>query len=98
MARTIGRKTLFCRCIFPRYKWCGPGCSGPEDPINDVDDCCKSHDQCYQQESRCQCDRNLINCLRTKVNFYSRKGFVAALIYFYMRIQVLFTCSLIKKE
>ncbi|WP_325058505.1 hypothetical protein [Lentibacillus cibarius] len=34
-------------CIFPGYKYCGPGCSGPEQPINAVDAACQVHDICY---------------------------------------------------
>ena len=31
------RNRLLGFCIFPGYNWCGPGCSGPDDPANDVD-------------------------------------------------------------
>lgn len=42
--------------------WCGPGYSGPGDPIDVVDMCCKSHDQCYDQRgySTCSCDKELL--------------------------------------
>lgn len=81
-------------CIFPGYKWCGPGCSGPDKPINDVDACCKAHDECLAMGgSQCKCDKEFHNCLRPKVNFYSKKGFIAAIMYFYMKIQILFTCT-----
>ena len=46
--------------IFPGYKWCGPGCSGPRAPINDVDACCQRHDRCLSKGiSPCQCDQAL---------------------------------------
>lgn len=81
-------------CIFPGYKWCGPGCSGPGAPINDVDACCKAHDKCYQRFGpSCRCDRAFLDCLRPKVNSYSQKGRQAALMYNYMKIKQLFTCS-----
>lgn len=32
--------------------WCGSGYSGPGTPIDDVDACCKSHDQCYDQKPK----------------------------------------------
>ncbi|MER2089353.1 MAG: phospholipase, partial [Sporosarcina sp.] len=35
-------------CILPGYNWCGPGCNGPGDPINDLDAACKAHDICYR--------------------------------------------------
>jgi hypothetical protein len=50
-------------CIYGN--WCGPGCSGPADPINDVDACCQSHDHCYDSLGyfSCTCDANLQECL-----------------------------------
>lgn len=80
------------RCIFPGYNWCGPGCSGPDAPINEVDACCKAHDDCYKIDSICKCDREFINCLRSKIDLTSKKGIIAAKMYFYMRIQIIFTC------
>ncbi|WP_083935090.1 phospholipase [Bacillus sp. 1NLA3E] len=86
-------------CLFPGYRWCGPGCSGPGAPINDVDACCKSHDKCLRKERsrRCQCDREFVNCLRPKVNFHSEKGRTAALMYGYMNFQTMFSCSIPKR-
>ncbi|MDQ0243144.1 hypothetical protein J2S09_000680 [Bacillus fengqiuensis] len=83
-----------CLSIFPGYKWCGPGCSGPGAPINDVDACCKAHDTCYRKFGpSCGCDRAFLDCLRPKVNSYSQKGRQAGLMYNYMKIKQLFTCS-----
>ncbi|MDM5215208.1 phospholipase [Peribacillus sp. NJ4] len=86
------RKKLSGFCIFPGYKWCGPGCSGPGAPINDVDACCKAHDDCLKVDSQCNCDREFLNCLRSKIDLTSKKGRIAALMYLYMRIQTIFTC------
>ncbi|RDY66986.1 phospholipase, partial [Halobacillus trueperi] len=36
-------------CVFPGYRWCGPGCSGPGAPINETDAACKAHDECYRK-------------------------------------------------
>lgn len=47
--------------------WCGPGCGGGE-PINDVDACCKAHDQCYGRRGwgSCSCDAELLGCVCPK--------------------------------
>ncbi|RBW67485.1 phospholipase [Bacillus taeanensis] len=80
-------------CVLPGYKWCGPGCSGPGAPVNDVDACCKAHDECYSWYGpSCECDLELIHCLAPKVNPYTKKGRDAALLYHYMNFQKLFTC------
>ncbi|MEY9980601.1 hypothetical protein [Lysinibacillus sp. RC79] len=48
-----------------KYNWCGLGC-GSGTPINDLDTCCKWHDNCYTANSkypaRCTCDNVLIAC------------------------------------
>ena len=82
-------------CIFPGYKWCGPGCSGPGAPVNGVDMCCMYHDICYQQYGpSCYCDRDFMECLRTRINPYTLEGRQARTIYNYMKFQQLFTCLL----
>lgn len=46
--------------------WCGPGYSGPAAPIDDIDKCCKMHDNCYKiagKGSKYNCDMDLICCL-----------------------------------
>ncbi|UCC78249.1 MAG: hypothetical protein JSW64_08135 [Candidatus Zixiibacteriota bacterium] len=48
---------------FPVYgNWCGPGHSGPGEPIDAVDAVCRDHDRCYDRTnySNCGCDRALI--------------------------------------
>lgn len=54
-------------CIYGN--WCGPGCSGPGDPISPVDACCRFHDYCYTAFGyfSCTCDEALINCLKPYV-------------------------------
>ena len=79
-------------CIFPGYRWCGPGCSGPGKPINDVDACCKAHDRCLKSHSQCYCDRKFLECLRQKTDLTTKKGRVATLMYIYMKVQTVFTC------
>lgn len=80
-------------CIFPNYKWCGPGCSGPGKPINDVDACCERHDRCLRKGiPPCICDSELIRCLSNKVDFRTEKGKTAALMYHAMKLKKLFTC------
>jgi hypothetical protein len=92
------RKDRGFRICLPRgYKWCGPGCSGPGAPINDVDACCKAHDDCYRKFGRsCRCDHEFMDCLRPKISSCSKEGRDAALLYKYMRIRQLFTCCFCK--
>lgn len=79
-------------CIFPRYKWCGPNCSGPGPPFNDVDKCCRAHDECLQNNSNCACDQAFIQCLRPKIKLTTEEGRIAFLMHAYMQIQTIFTC------
>ncbi|PLT30449.1 phospholipase [Peribacillus deserti] len=80
-------------CVFPRYRWCGPGCSGPGVPINDVDACCYRHDRCLSAGvPACKCDRALINCLRSRINPRTDKGKKAAFMYNVMKIKTFFFC------
>ena len=79
-------------CLFPKYNWCGPGCSGPGGPYNDVDACCQGHDECLKRHSQCYCDKKFRKCLRPKVSLTGEKGRVAAIMYAYMSIQTIFTC------
>ena len=63
--------------------WCGPGCSGPSAPVDDVDRCCMVHDKCYDREGYfdCQCDIDVIECLRGMSGFAAftvRAYFIAA--------------------
>ena len=60
-------------------KWCGPLCGGPGAPIDDVDQCCQAHDQCYADRGYfdCRCNRDLMACVAPKINFNSRKGLAA---------------------
>lgn len=46
------------------YKWCGKGC-GSGTPVNPLDSCCKTHDNCYVGKTypaKCKCDNNAANC------------------------------------
>jgi hypothetical protein len=52
--------------ILPEYgKWCGDEQSGPETPIDAVDEVCCRHDQCYCERGDfdCSCDRALIQSM-----------------------------------
>lgn len=57
-------------------RWCGPGCSGPGAPIDDVDACCQAHDQCYGRRGyfSCSCDRELLDCIAPKRSSHTPKG------------------------
>lgn len=89
-----GRRNPFGLCIFPGYRWCGPGCSGPGAPINDVDGCCRRHDHCLKSGAHpCQCDFEFMDCLYHKRSRYSEKGRKAALMYDFMKFKTTFTCG-----
>jgi hypothetical protein len=47
--------------------WCGPGCGGG-DSIDDLDECCRAHDRCYDARGwgACSCDRELVACALPK--------------------------------
>ena len=68
-------------CIYGR--WCGPGCSGPGPPIDDVDACCESHDQCYATRGyfACSCDSTLVNCVAPKMDVWTAKGRAAIAVF-----------------
>jgi hypothetical protein len=42
--------------------WCGPGFSGPGSPIDEVDQACCRHDECFGENGfdDCKCNRDLI--------------------------------------
>lgn len=81
------------RCIFPGYNWCGPGCSGPGAPTNDVDACCMRHDHCLQRGIHpCFCDEEFMRCLYPKMARPTREGRHARLMYNAIRVRTLFTC------
>lgn len=92
-------RSPFSFCLFRGYRWCGPGCSGPGEPINDVDACCKHHDRCLSSgKSRCQCDREFMDCLHDKRNRQTDKGRKAALMYDFMKVRTSFTCGPTRSE
>ncbi|WP_225229790.1 phospholipase [Sporosarcina quadrami] len=81
-------------CIFPQYKWCGPGCSGPGKPINRVDAACKAHDECYlSHKTRCQCDKEFLQKLHPYTSDHTEEGRHARIITRYMKAQSMFTCK-----
>ncbi|WP_244988898.1 phospholipase [Robertmurraya siralis] len=74
-------------CLFPRYNWCGPGCSGPGAPINAVDAACQQHDFCYQRtRDRCRCDHEFIERLKPLQNRYTEEGRHARILSHHMKI------------
>jgi hypothetical protein len=76
------RNNRFNTCI-PGYNWCGPFCSGPAAPINEIDRCCKMHDKCYKFRGydSCSCNRDFRKCLRPHINHITREGRTAAMMY-----------------
>nr|WP_083270875.1 hypothetical protein [Bacillus marinisedimentorum] len=78
----------------PGYRWCGPGCSGPGTPLNEVDSCCKTHDECYRAYGGpdCRCDSEFLRCLERQVTPNSRQGRDALRMYRFMRMWMSFNC------
>lgn len=80
-------------CIFPGYRWCGPGCNGPGYPTNAVDACCMRHDLCLQQgRDRCYCDYMFLECLRPYLDGPYPENRHARLMYHTIRLKTKFTC------
>ncbi|MFA8439394.1 phospholipase [Pueribacillus sp. YX66] len=78
-------------CIFPGYNWCGPGCSGPGAPINDVDAACKAHDECYRNYGNIHaCDQVFLERLQPLINPYTLQGRQARTLYHFMKVKMLF--------
>jgi hypothetical protein len=77
------------RTIVPAFclygNWCGPGCSGPGPPIDDLDRCCQIHDTCYDARGwgACSCDRDLMGCVWPKINPWTAKGRTALVVWWY---------------
>ena len=70
--------------------WCGPGHSGPADPIDKLDERCQFHDQCYAIEGyfSCTCDLILINDIKYYwYSFSISQKTVASAIKKYFEIQ-----------
>lgn len=61
-------------CIYGR--WCGPGCSGPGAPVDDVDACCLAHDHCYSRRGYfdCECNEEVLRCVAPKRDWRTPKG------------------------
>lgn len=73
---------------YPGYNWCGPGCSGPSAPTNQVDSCCKKHDLCYDKYGPTrECDEMLLNCLSSQINPRTKMGRDAELFFSIMRLR-----------
>ncbi|MBB6453280.1 hypothetical protein HNQ94_001728 [Salirhabdus euzebyi] len=80
-------------CVFPGYRYCGPGCSGPGAPINAVDAACQAHDVCYQKYGpTCFCDQQFLRRLRPLMNPQTREGRHAKLAHDFIKINSLFKC------
>lgn len=86
----LRRQSMFC---FPGYRWCGPWCSGPGQPINQVDACCMYHDQCLRSGfSPCACDERFMECLRPMMHGPYPMNRHARIMYSAMRLRRPFVC------
>ncbi|MBO3128771.1 phospholipase A2 family protein [Dermatophilus congolensis] len=75
-------------------KYCGPGHSGPGDPVDTLDQLCKEHDDCYGQRAYfdCQCDAKLKADIKRLSPTMKRKERIVA-----AAVRVWFTISPCKK-
>ncbi|MEK4252734.1 Parvovirus coat protein VP1-like protein [Ureibacillus sp. FSL K6-2830] len=85
------RRSPFGFC-YPGYRYCGPGCSGPDAPTNPVDFCCLQHDICYAMYGPCRyCDELFQQCLAPyKHPYYGRMARDARLFSNVMKIRNFF--------
>ncbi|MFD2043775.1 Parvovirus coat protein VP1-like protein [Ornithinibacillus salinisoli] len=66
----------------PGYRYCGPGCSGPGAPVNQLDYYCMQHDACYRQHgSRRVCDDIFLRRLQPYIHRRDQLGRDAAFMY-----------------
>lgn len=66
----------------PGYRYCGPGCSGPGAPLNQLDAYCMQHDVCYRQPiSRRICDEIFLQRLYPYTFRNDKLGRDASLMY-----------------
>lgn len=77
------KRSKYHKTCIPGYKWCGPLCSGPGEPVNRVDKCCKLHDLCYMKHGyfSCFCNQKLLQCLKPLINRNKKEGITAEMIY-----------------
>ncbi|HVE77696.1 MAG TPA: phospholipase A2 family protein [Gemmatimonadaceae bacterium] len=61
-------------CMYGR--WCGPGCSGPGEPVDNLDRCCLAHDRCYETRGyfACSCDNTFLGCVAPIRNVWTYRG------------------------
>ncbi|SET64612.1 hypothetical protein SAMN05216389_11855 [Oceanobacillus limi] len=66
----------------PGYRYCGPRCSGPGAPLNQLDVFCIQHDACYRQGTpRRICDDIFLNQLYPYTIRRDRLGRDASIMY-----------------
>ncbi|MDL4843121.1 Parvovirus coat protein VP1-like protein [Aquibacillus rhizosphaerae] len=64
------------------YRYCGPRCSGPGAPINQLDAICMQHDACYQRFGASpRCDQLFLNRVRPFIGQPGRIGRDATFMY-----------------
>ncbi|MGD6804255.1 phospholipase [Rossellomorea vietnamensis] len=80
-------------CVFPGYRYCGPGCSGPGAPVNAVDAACKAHDECYRRYGpSCRCDQLFMERLQARMHMNTPEARHARLMHGYMKLKTMFSC------
>ncbi|WP_407272097.1 Parvovirus coat protein VP1-like protein [Radiobacillus sp. PE A8.2] len=73
------------------YRYCGPGCSGPGAPTNQLDAICREHDICYKRtRNHQQCDQVYLRNLEPYLNYRGKLGRDARLMYRAIRLKTMF--------
>ncbi|QDP39815.1 Parvovirus coat protein VP1-like protein [Radiobacillus deserti] len=72
---------------YGRYRYCGPNCSGPGAPINQLDSICRQHDLCYRRYGQKHCDRIFLSRVRPLANRRTKMGRDARFMYKVMRLK-----------
>ncbi|MCT2535418.1 Parvovirus coat protein VP1-like protein [Aquibacillus koreensis] len=72
----------------PGYRYCGPRCSGPGPPTNQLDAFCRQHDACYRKYGPSRhCDDIFLRQLEPYINQRSKLGKDAALMHRAIRLK-----------
>ncbi|WP_085992336.1 Parvovirus coat protein VP1-like protein [Oceanobacillus senegalensis] len=74
----------------PGYRYCGPGCSGPGAPTNQLDFYCMQHDACYRKNKlnkHKHCDQLFLKQLEPFTRHPGKIGKDARFMYRIMKLK-----------
>ncbi|MEK3990447.1 MULTISPECIES: Parvovirus coat protein VP1-like protein [Robertmurraya] len=77
---------------YPGYRYCGPGCSGPGRPVNQLDALCMKHDACLRRYgSHRMCDEIFMQRMIPIRNQRNKMGRDAAIMSGFMNLKRMFS-------